>query len=73
MKKKILILVAIVLAFILFCPIPSYLKDGGTVEYRAILYSVWDVHRLALDEKTGYEEGLIVEILGIEVFNNVDR
>lgn len=49
------------------------LKDGGTVEYRAILYSVWDVHRLALDEKTGYEEGLIVEILGIEVFNNVDR
>ena len=49
------------------------LKDGSTVEYRAILYSVWGVHRLALDEKAGYEEGLIVEILGIEVFNNVDR
>ena len=47
------------------------MKDGGTVKYQAILYSVSDVHRLAPSNASGYEEGLVIEILGMQVFNNV--
>ena len=71
MKKKVIVSIAIVLLIILLCPIPMRLKDGGTVKYQAILYSVSDVHRLAPSTESGYEEGLIIEILGMQVFHNV--
>lgn len=71
MKKKVIIAIAILLAVVLLCPIPMRLKDGGTVKYQAILYSVSDVHRLSPSAEGGYEEGLIIEILGMQVFHNV--
>lgn len=71
MKKKYLIIIAIVIFLILCFPIPIRLKDGGTVEYKAILYKVIDVKRLNEKSRTGYEEGIIIKIFGIEVFNNV--
>lgn len=74
MKKKAIIGICILLAIILLIPIPTRLKDGGTVEYNAILYKVMDVHRLDPDStsEAEYIEGTIVKILGIEVFNNVE-
>ncbi len=71
MKKKTIILIIIVILLILLIPIPMHLNDGGTVEYKAILYKISDVHRLTGDLETMYENGTIIEILGIEVFNNV--
>ena len=48
MKKKVVIFLSLVAAVALLFPIPQHLKDGGTVEYRAILYSFKNVHRLSL-------------------------
>ena len=73
MKKKVMVSIVIVLLIILLCPIPMRLKDGGTVKYQAILYSVSDVHRLAPSTESGYEEGYVIEILGMQVYNNVNR
>ena len=51
------------------------LKDGGTIEYKALLYKVSNVHSLASmeDMETGkeYNEGTIIEILGFEIYNSV--
>ena len=69
-KKRFLLIVIIIIALIvLLVPIPRYLNDGGSVEYRALLYKVTDYHKL---EPVGsnYIEGIGIEILGIEVFNN---
>lgn len=57
----------------LLIPIPMRLKDGGAVEYTAILYSIADVHRLnpVIESEQPYLEGMIIKILGVEVFNNV--
>ena len=71
MKKKIIIVMIIILLIILLVPIPMYLNDGGTVEYRALIYKVSKVHRLTGDFEKMYEDGTIIEILGFEVFNNV--
>ena len=73
MKKKVIVTMLIVLLIILLCPIPMRLKDGGTVKYQAILYSVSDVHRVAPSTESGYEEGYVIEILGMQIFNNVKR
>lgn len=71
MKKKVIIVVCLVIvALILFVPIPMRLKDGGSVKYSALLYSVTDVHRMS-SAMEGYEEGTIIEVLGLEVYNNV--
>lgn len=57
----------------LFClpPIPFRLKDGGTVEYRALLYMVSKVHSLTsaedMENSRMYDEGLIVKLLGFEM------
>ena len=73
MKKKVIIGICIMLIAILLIPIPMRLKDGGTVEYNAILYSIADVHRLNSDVESDqpYLEGMIIKSLGVEVFNNV--
>jgi len=76
MKRKIIsmILAALILA-VLLIPVPLRLKDGGTVVWQAVLYSVSDVHSLALEEDVqngkAFYEGIIIRILGFEVFNNV--
>ncbi len=76
-KKKIALIVVIVLAIIMLFPIPLHLKDGGSVEYKALLYTITDVKRLnpAIEEDNGngklYLEGITIEILGMEVYNNV--
>ena len=62
--------------FLLLFPVRLQMRDGETVHYDAILYDVYDVHRLLPledpNEDVGYYEGVIVEILGIEVFNNTE-
>ena len=73
MKKRLLKAAAVLVAAIVLFPMPIHYKDGGTVEYKACLYSVQDVHRLNPDPQgTEFIEGTIIEILGIEIFNNVD-
>ena len=74
MKKKAMIGICVLLAIVLLVPIPMRLTDGGTVVYRAVLYQVEDVHRLgAVDTaEDEYLEGMIVRILGMEVYNSVE-
>lgn len=73
MKKKTAVaVICTILALILLIPLPMRLSDGGSTEYHALLYSVTDVHQLAPAEaEKEFEEGIIVEILGFKVFNNV--
>lgn len=77
MKKKnvVIAIVAVALALLMLLPIPTHLKDGGTVKYTAFLYQVTKIHSLTSKEEMEagkeFHEGLIVEILGLEVFNNV--
>ena len=73
MKKAIIILLILV-ALVLLFPIRGQFKDGGSVEYRAILYTVYDVHSLydGPDTEMQYVEGTIIEILGYQVYNNTN-
>lgn len=72
-KKTIAIVVIILVILVLFVPIPFRLKDGGSVEYKALLYTITDVHRLNPDiqSEQAYLEGIIIEIFGMEVYNSV--
>ena len=74
MKNKAMIGICVLLAIVLLVPIPMRMKDGGTVVYRAVLYQVEDVHRLGAVDTAGdeYLEGMIVRILGMEVYNSVE-
>lgn len=74
MRKKVMRIALIIVTLILLFPIPLRLKDGGSVEYRALLYSVTDVHRLNPDIESSepYLEGLTIEVLGMEIYSNVD-
>jgi len=65
-------LIAIVLFLILCIPVPRYYKDGGTVEYCAIIYSVTNRHSSHIndDGEYGYIVGLEIKIFGIEIFDN---
>ena len=74
MKKKAMIGICVLLAIVLLVPIPMRLKDGGTVVYHAVLYQVEDIHRLAAVDtaEDEYLEGMIVRILGMEIYNSVE-
>lgn len=71
MKSGVLIIVSLLLAAVLLIPIPMRLRDGGSVEYRAILYKVVDVHRIDAQSPDGYINGTVVEVLGMEVYRDV--
>ena len=73
-RRWILIAIAIV---VLLIPIRLQYKDGGTKEYKAILYSVTKRHAMIDKEDEannlwyhGFRVGTEIRILGIEVFNN---
>ena len=76
--KKVILIICIVVALVLLIPFPSKQKDGGTVHYNAIIYDVYDFHRIKpIDDEicddscgTEYIEGTIVKLFGIEIFNN---
>ncbi|WP_419823976.1 hypothetical protein [Anoxybacterium hadale] len=70
MKKKTRTRNTIIIAFILILlfPIPLRYKDGGTVRYQAILYSITDYH--ALRGVEGYDTGIEIKLLGISVYEN---
>ena len=68
MKKKIIIIVCAVLVVMLI-PIKTHLKDGGTIQYKSILYKINKVHRLI---ENGFDIGTEIEILGFKVFDNVE-
>jgi len=84
MKKKLFIIIPAVVVFLILCfPMPYGIDDGGSVEYRAILYSVKKCHSMWTNSKEydgylpdveegadGYITGLEIRILGIEVYNN---
>ena len=73
MKKKVLIGLIIIVLVILLFPRRNALNDGGTIEYKAVVYKVSKVHRYKIDGKynNNYENGIIIEVFGKEIYNNV--
>ena len=66
-KKYIRIILVVLILLVLLFPVKYHYKDGGTIEYKAILYSVtvWNV--MGID---GLTEGTTIEILGIKLYDN---
>lgn len=73
MKKKVIVIVIVIVFLVLFVPIPMHLKDGGTVEYKALTYKVSKIHRTNLHSLTGYEDGIVVEVFGIKVYEKINK
>lgn len=71
-KKKIIIIVSIVVFVLMLIPIPNRLKDGGSVEYKAVLYQYTKIHSLNEYSVTGYADGWELYILGIRVGGNTN-
>lgn len=71
-KKNIFLIVAIGIFILMLIPIPVRLKDGGSVEYNAILYKYTKIHRLNEKSSTGYEDGWELRILGIQVGGKIN-
>ncbi|NLI66877.1 MAG: hypothetical protein GX380_09130 [Tissierellia bacterium] len=68
MRKPSIRFIIIIIALILLFPIPIRYKDGGTVKYQALLYSITDYH--ALRGVDGYDTGIEIKILGRRVYEN---
>ncbi len=78
MKRKVIIISVIVILFILLFPIRHQLKDGGTVEYKALVYKISKVKKLISIEEMEqegkikeYDHGIVIEIFGKDIYNNV--
>ena len=72
MKKKNIILIIFIIFILMLIPIPIRLKDGGSVEYKAILYKYTKIHRLSEKSSKGYEDGWELKILGIQVDKRIN-
>ena len=77
-KRKWPWIVGSILLVICLIPVPMRLKDGGTVVYRAILYSVTSNHSMIYKEVPeedamylGFKTGPEIKILGFTVYENV--
>lgn len=68
-NKKIMIGIIIVIAVILLFPIPLSLKDGGSIKFKAILYSVTKYHQINHEVAGGYVDGVEIKILGKKVLD----
>lgn len=71
-KKSIYLIVVVTLLIIMLIPIPVKLKDGGSVEYKAILYKYTKIYRLNEQSSTGYENGWELKILGMRIAGEIN-
>lgn len=71
-KKGKSIIIKNVILLLLLIPFPIRLKDGGSIEYKAILYKYTKIHRLNEKSSTGYEDGWELKILGIKVGGKIN-
>lgn len=78
MKKKVIKIICwILVALVLLVPIPMYYKDGGTVSYNAVLYSVTKVHSITSrytddgELEMGHKVGTRVRVLIFPVYDDV--
>ena len=53
-------------------PIKDRLWDGGSTEYKAILYKYTKIHRLSEQSSTGYEDGWELKIFGIHIAGEIN-
>lgn len=75
MKKKLKIIISLIIAIVLLVPIKECYKDGGTIKYNAVLWSVTKHHSIAdnLEGRRGYYTGTTVRILCFEVYSNYPK
>lgn len=73
MKRKVLAIIAGIVVALMLIPLPFGLKDGGSIRFQAVLYSVTRVHQLNEAVVGGYQDGLIVEILGMRVYESYEE
>ena len=67
------VLIFLVLVLLIPSPFPIELDDGGTVIYRAALWSVEKRHRLWQEGNTkGYMVGTVISFLPFELYNDVE-
>lgn len=69
LKKKPIIISIIVCVILMLIPIKTKFKDGGTVKYSAVLYSVTFYHSINDSCESGYYEDTVFEIFP---FNFID-
>ena len=72
MRHSGILVLGILIALILLIPIPMRMKDGGSVEYRAVLFCVTDVHKIDHEADDGYIDGTVVEVLGMEIYSDME-
>ncbi len=56
MKRKYVVLLIVIILLALLIPIPKYLNDGGTVEYKSLIYKISVVHRSNEYSETKYDK-----------------
>lgn len=67
--------VCLIVLVILLTPVRMNLKDGGSVRYKALVYEVTKIHRLApeVDGVKPYIDGFEIKILGMTVYRETNE
>lgn len=52
-------------------PIRNKLKDGGSIEYKSLIYKITHLKVLNENYENGYKEGITVEIFGKKIYENI--
>lgn len=75
MNKKILrIVIVLILVILLFPYRINFLKDGGSKHFQSLTYEITKVHKMTDDRYSDgiiYMDGLIIKILGFEIYNSL--
>ena len=70
-KKALLLLIIIFLAMLI--PMKIQYKDGGTVEYKAVLYSVTELHEITSQNyRLGTIQGRKIRVFFWNVYDNTE-
>lgn len=68
MSKKSKLIIILICLLVLLIPFPMNYKDGGTVRWQAVLYSLTFWHSFDERYESGYYEATELRILGIKIF-----
>lgn len=71
-KLKHMKIIVILIIIILLFPIPIRLKDGGSIRFQSVLYSVTKINRFNQHINSENIKGWEIEVLNMKVYSNME-
>ena len=72
-RKYLLFIIVIIITFVIMYPYQTVLNDGGSKQYKSLIYEITSYHSLDNHYISGYKNGISIKLFGFLIFEKIEK